>query len=212
MSDPHQRWISVTGSGEASTAPDLALVRLAVTATGKELAPTRDDVNARSSAVLARLRDLGVTEEDLNAPGVQIRPDYDYRRGQTLTGYRVSREITARVRDLEWLGDLLDGAVAAGANEIHGADMTVSDPSAAEHAALASAVEAARAKAEAIAEAAGVPLGTLIRVEEGTGGMDLPPPGMRIMEMAASADVPTEIAAGDLTIRRHVRAWFSIAE
>ena len=205
------RWISVTASGEASTAPDLALVRLAVSATGRELADVRDDVTARSSAVLERLRALDIRDGDLNAPGVQIRPEYDYRRGQNLTGYRVAREITVRVRDLDRLGDVLDGVVGAGANEVHGANMTASDPSVAEHAALAAAVDAARAKAEAIADAAGVRLGVLLRLEEGE-GIGAPPPAMRIMEMAGSADVPTEIAAGDLIVMRHVRAWFAIAE
>ena len=77
-----KRWISVTAEGEATVAPDLAVVSFAVTGTGKELAPTRDDVNTRSSAVLARVRELGVADADLNAPGVAIHPEYDYRSGK----------------------------------------------------------------------------------------------------------------------------------
>ena len=56
-------------TGEASVAPDLAIVSFAVSGSGKQLAPTRDDVNTRSSSVLAKLRELGVAEGDLNAPG-----------------------------------------------------------------------------------------------------------------------------------------------
>ena len=164
-----KRWISVVATGEASVAPDLAIVSFAVTGSGKELAPTRDDVNKRSSTVLASLRELGVAEGDLNAPDVGIHPEYDYRKGQRLTGYRVVRQMTAKVRDLDRLGDVLDWLVSAGANEVQGAQMSASDPSAAEHEALRSAITAARAKAEALADAGGVTLGGLARVEEEPG-------------------------------------------
>jgi uncharacterized protein YggE len=203
------RWIGVSAEGEASLAPDLAVVSLSVTGSGVELTATRDDVNGRTSAVLARLRDLGIADGDLNAPDVGIHPEYDHRRGQRLTGYRVTRQVTARVRDLDRLGEVLDGVVAAGADEIHGARMSAADPSAAEHDALRAAVTAARAKAEVLATAAGVALGAVARIEEAdpTGS---PVPRLRMMAMAESADVPTEVAAGDLTVTRRIRAWFSI--
>ena len=205
-----ERWISVSGEGEATVAPDMAVVSMAVSAKGTELAPTRDDVNARTSAVLARLRELGVADADLQAPDVEIHPEYDYRRdAQKLIGYRVSRLVTARVRALDTLGEVLDAVSAAGANEVHGARMSASDPSAAEHAALAAAVTAARARAEAVAAASGVTLGGVIRVEEAE-RTDFPRGAMRMAAMAESADVPTEVAAGELTVRRSVRSWFAI--
>jgi hypothetical protein len=209
MSD--ERWISVTGQGEASVTPDLALVSFAVTGSGTELGTTRDDVNTRSSAVLARLRDLGLADADVNAPDVGIHPEYDYRRGQKLVGYRVTRHMTARVRQLDQLGEVLDGVVAAGANEVGGAEMTTSDPSAAEHAALEAAVAAARAKAQVLATAAGVTLGAFARIEEEAGPSGGPLPKFRTMAvMEESADVPTEVVAGDLRVRRTIRAWFDL--
>ena len=56
MDEQTQRWISVSAEGEASVAPDMAVVSFAVSGKGKELGQTRDDVNARASSVLARLR------------------------------------------------------------------------------------------------------------------------------------------------------------
>ena len=205
-----QPWISVTAEGEASVAPDLAIVSFAVSGDGKDLAATRDEVNTRSSAVLAGLRAIGLADPDLNAPDVGIHPQYDYRKGQRLTGYRVVRHMTARVRDLEQLGSVLDGVVASGANEVHGAQMTSSDPAASEHEALRLAVAAARAKAEAIAAAAGVTVGSVLRIEEEP-DHGPPMPKMRMMAMAESADVPTEVVAGDLTVTRRIRAWFEIS-
>lgn len=206
-----KRWISVSAQGEASVAPDLAVVSFAVSGDGKELAPTRADVNRRSSTVLAKLREIGIADGDIHAPDVGIHPQYDYRKGQRLIGYRVAREVTAKVRSLDGLGDVLDGIVIAGANEVHGAQMSASDPSIAEHEALRAATEAARAKAEAIAAAGGVSLGALARIEEEAdcGGTLMPKGGMAVMEQ--SADVPTEVATGDLVVTRRIRAWFAIA-
>lgn len=206
----NERWISVMATGEASIAPDLAIVSFAVSGSGKQLAATRDDVNKRSSSVLARLRELGVAEGDLNAPDVGIHPEYDYRKGQRLTGYPVVRQMTAKVRDLDRLGDVLDGLVSAGANEVHGAQMSAADPSAAEHEALRMAITAARAKAEALAEAGGVTIAGLTKVEEEPGHR-APVPRMQMMAAGTMAeDAPTEVAAGDLTVTRQVRAWFEI--
>ena len=205
------RWISVMAEGEASVAPDVALVSFAVSGSGKELTATRDDVNARSSSVLAVLRKLGIAEGDLGAPDVGIHPEYDYRKGQLLIGYRVTRQMTAKVRDLDRLSTVLDSVVAAGANEMQGAQMSASDPSAAEHRALTAAMHAARAKAEVLAEAAGVSLGALSRLEEEADFGGPPMPKLRMMAMSESTDVPTEVAPADLTVMRRVRAWFSIA-
>ncbi|HJP71482.1 MAG TPA: SIMPL domain-containing protein, partial [Candidatus Limnocylindria bacterium] len=142
-----ERWISVSATGEASVAPDIGVVSFAVSGSGKHLASTRDEVNRRSSAVLAALRELDIAESDVNAPDMSVHPEYDYRKGQRLVGYRVNRQMTVRVRDLDRLGEVQDAVTAAGANELHGARMEASDPSAAEHEALRRAMAAARAKA-----------------------------------------------------------------
>jgi hypothetical protein len=206
-----ERWISVVADGEASVAPDMALVSFAVSGDGKALGPIRDDVNRRSSAVLAKLRELGIAEADINAPDVGIHPQYDYRKGQQLTGYRVVRQMAVKVRDLDALGGVLDGVVGAGANEVQGTRMTASDPSTAEHEALRAAIGAARAKAEALAEAAGVTLGAVERIEEDPDRGGPPMARMGMMAMSESADASTEVVAGDLTVTRHIRARFAIS-
>jgi uncharacterized protein len=203
------RWISVVATGAASIAPDLAVVSFAVSGSGKELAPTRDDVNRRSSAVLAAVRELGIGEADLNAPDLALSPEYDYRKGQRLIGYRATRQMTARVRDLDLLGPVQDALSSAGANEVHGARMEASDPSAAEHQALAAAMNAAHAKAEVLAAAAGTALGSVVRVEE-EADLGPPMPKLAMMQTADTGGMPTETVTGDLTVSRRIRAWFAI--
>ena len=191
-------------------APDMAIVAFAVSASGPELEPSRTDVNERASKVLAALRELGMAEADIDAPDIAIQPEYDYRRGQKLTGYRVVRNMSARVRDLDRLGDVLDALAQTGSNEIQGAQMAASDPSAAEHAALEAAVRAARAKAEAVARSAAVSLGAIRRIEEAEGWGGAPQPMFRMAAGAEGADASTEVVAGELRISRQVRVWFAI--
>jgi uncharacterized protein len=207
-----RRGIIVSAHGEASLTPDLALVTFAVSGDGKELGPTREDVNGRSSDVLAVLRRLKIADADISAPDVGIHPQYDYRKGQKLIGYRVSRQMQVKVRDLDRLGEVLDAVVAAGANEVFGAQMSAADPSAAEHAALEAAMAAARTKAEVLAAAAGVKLGRVARIEEDADHGGMPMPKMRMMgAMAAeAADGGTDVATGDLTVTRSIRAWFEL--
>lgn len=205
-----KRWISTSAQGEASVAPDMATVSLAVSADGKQLAPAKDDANRRATSVLARLRELDIADADINAPDIGVHPQYDYSKGQKLIGYRVERRITVKVRDLARLSDVLDGVVAAGANEVQGAQMTASDPSAAEHEALGRAVAVARGKADAIAAAAGVTLGGVRRVEEESGGGG-PLPKFRAMAAEMAADTGTEVSTGDLVVTRAVRVWFDIS-
>ena len=207
-----ERWISVGAEGEAAIAPDLAEVMLGVSASDRKLDKAQIDVNARTSAVLSRLRELGVGEPDLAARGVSVQPMYDPKDGRRIAGYHVGRRVTARVRDLERLGDVLDGVVAAGANEVHGVEMSALDTSAPEHEALRRAVAAAHAKAEAIAAAAGIGLGKLVRLEE-EGGVPVQPfPRARMAMAMEAAGTPTEVVAGELTITRRIRAWFDVAE
>jgi uncharacterized protein YggE len=71
-------------------------------------------------------------------------------------------------------------------------------------------VRAARAKAEVLAAAAEVELGAVERVEELDGHDAVPFPKFRGAMMAEAADVPTEVATGDLTVTRRIRAWFGI--
>jgi uncharacterized protein len=201
--------ISVTGTGEATYAADVATVSLAVSARGKDLAALREDVSRRASAVLAALRELGIAEPDFNAPDLTLQPEYDYRHGQRLTGYRAARQLGVRVRDLERLGNVLDATLAAGADEVHGVQMAAADPSAAEHAALAKAVAAARAKAEVLAQAAGISLSGVARIEEEQ-AFDAPMPMFRAAAIETAADAPTEVVAGPLTVTRRVRVWFAI--
>jgi uncharacterized protein len=78
------------------------------------------------------------------------------------------------VRDVNQLGDVLDKAVAAGANNIYGVNFSVEDTSKLEADARAKAVANAKSRAESLAQLNGVQLGEVLSVSEVIGGSAYP--------------------------------------
>lgn len=163
--------IAVTGRGEVSVKPDLAVVRLGAEARRPRLSEATEDVARRVTAVLERVKAVGVRAEDITTVRYAIDPLSAPRPhaedAARVVGYRVSNVVQIKVRDVGAVGRVVDAAVAAGANVIHGVYFTLDDRQAAEAVARERAVAAARAKAEELARAAGVRLGALVSVTEG---------------------------------------------
>ena len=78
------------------------------------------------------------------------------------------------VRDLSKVGDLIDDAIAAGATTVDGVTFRVNDPSGAEAQARKAAVDDAKAKAEALASAAGVRITGVTGISDVGGSMPYP--------------------------------------
>ncbi len=156
-----ERVLSLTGSASTNLRPDTAEVRLVV----RTDAPQAKDAVAANgrvlSAVTARLRDLGVKDEDVRTAGWNLLPQYDYGDQPTgkppqLVGYQVQSTLAVRTPGVDQVGDLVDAAVAAGANGVEGVSYFVKDPSAVDDQLLQRAVQAARGKADLMARLLGV--------------------------------------------------------
>ena len=121
--------------------------------------------------------------------------------------YRVSNSAQVTVRDLAKLGAILGATTGAGANNIWGIEFEIEDPSKLEAEARQEAVAQAKARAEQLAQLAGVKLGRVVSLGESGGSM---PSGRGYgysME-AARADVPVQ--RGELTISQDVQIVFAI--
>ncbi|MEL6748265.1 MAG: SIMPL domain-containing protein [Pseudomonadota bacterium] len=204
------RTISVTGTGVVDTAPDMALISLAVTHEAKTAGAAMAQVSDDMTALLARLQTLGLDGKDIQTNRLSISPVWDNRRyenGQAprITGFVASNGLSLRVRDLGALGGILDAVITDGANEMSGLRFTVDDPKPHQDAARARAVADAMNKAQQLANAAGVTLGPLRTMSEHGGGRA---PVMMEMAAARSADVP--IAAGEVSLSVSVAMVFDI--
>ncbi len=121
--------------------------------------------------------------------------------------YRVSNTVQVTVRDLAKLGTILGATTGAGANNIWGIEFEIEDPSKLEAEARQEAVAEAKARAEQLAQLAGVKLGRVISLGESGGSMPRES-GYGYSMQAARSDVPVQ--RGELTISQDVQIVFSI--
>jgi uncharacterized protein YggE len=125
-----------------------------------------------------------------------------------LVAYLASNQVVVRLRDIGKLGQLLDTAVAAGANDIQGVTFDIADRTSILNDVRHRAVEDAKLRATAYAKAAGITLGEVVSLSEEYDSPTSRSTAMRTVGIAAAA-VPIE--AGELRVRARVRIVWRIA-
>jgi uncharacterized protein len=161
------RSMSVNGSGKVSLVPDIAMISVGVHTEADNVNDALDENTAQANAISRTLQDMGVAEKDVQTSNFNVYPAdrYDPMTGQVQSRYFVvDNTVTVIVRDLSTLGDVLSAVVDAGANNIYGITFDVEDRDAAVAEARQLAIEDAVAKAQEIANAAGVGLGDLLNI------------------------------------------------
>ena len=161
--------ITVTGSGSARTVPDVSGWSFGVQADADTAAAALKDAGQATRRIVAALRDTGVAKRAIQTEQISLYPRTT-DDGRTITGYSASSSVNATVRGISKAGAVVDAAVAAGANQVSGPMLSVSDSKAQYEAAVTAALDDARARAQAIADKAGVRLGAPVAIIEGGGG------------------------------------------
>lgn len=187
--------ITVVGTGSVKVTPDVAEWSFGVQASADSAAAALSEATEATQRVVAALREAGVAEDDLRTEQVSVYPRTG-DDGLSVTGYDASNTVRATIRDLDQAGPTVDAAVAAGANQVYGPTLTVSDAESQYADAVDAAFDDARARAEAIAEKAGVSLGAPIAIVEGGGGGGAVP--LYDRAEAAAADVAIEPGTQDV--------------
>jgi uncharacterized protein YggE len=202
--------IVVSGTGRVAVDPDVADLRLGVAIARPTVEAARAAAAEAMAAILAAVGAAGVERRDVRTTLLSVQPRYDYRDGKApaLTGYELANVVEVTVRDLGVLGPVVDGALTAGATSLDGLAFRVDDPREAERAARTAAVANARARAEVLAEAAGVALAAVTNIVEGGPPPTWPQP--RATRMMVAADAGTPVEAGTTEIAVTVTVTFAI--
>jgi uncharacterized protein YggE len=214
---PKEAVIIVSGDADAAVAPDLAIVSLGVSETKQSAREALDANNKSMADVLKALKADGIADKDLQTSGFSIQPQYSYPQNEdgtpkppVLTGYTVSNMLTARIRDLAKVGDVLDASVTLGVNQGGEIRFTNVDPEKTIEAARKDAMKNAIAKAETLAAAAGVKLGRVVEITENMQRPE-PMPVMR-MSMAKEASDSVPVASGENSYSVTVNVTFAIKQ
>jgi uncharacterized protein len=202
--------IVVTGEGSVSAAPDYALISGGVTVRAKTAQEAAASNAKLMTAVTAALRDAGIAPQDIQTSRYSIQPVYaptQQNAEPKLTGFSASNQISAKVKEIGKVGDIIDRLIGAGATDIGGVQFLHSDISKALDGARQAAVADARRKAQLYAEAAGIHLGGVVWITEETASA----PSYPMFAARAASAAPTPIAAGEDTLRAQITVGFDIA-
>lgn len=164
--DRDETLLSVSASGLAESRPDRAQFQAGIE-TWARTAKEASEANAKKIAeIVGALREMGVAEKDIQTRAVSVnRIDYGDRRGQ----FQASNVVAVTLRDPERASDAVTAVTEAGANIVSGPNLSMTDPEAVANLAYADAYKAARDRAEAYADAAGMEVSRVLYIRDAGG-------------------------------------------
>ncbi len=207
-----QQGIWVTGQGKVTVVPDIATLRLGIAAQSASVAEAQSQAAEAMNNVMTVLTGSGVAKKDIQTQYFsiqQVRRWDQVRQEEVVVGYRVTNMVAAKIRDIDKTGSVIDAVATAGGDltRIDNITFSVDDPSAYHVEAREKAMADAKAKAEQLAELAGVTLGKPLYISE---SIYMPPPiyPMRMAEAPAPAASP--ISPGETEISLTVQVAYTI--
>jgi len=217
---PAVKTVTATGSGTVSAAPDQAEMSFGVSRRSRNANAALKATSKSARRITTALRKGGVKKKDIQTQDVSVWPQTTYRNGKEIvTGFQASVRVRAKIRDISKLGPLIDKANKAGAGEVDGPTMTISENAPYRNQAAEKAVANARKSAESMAKAAGKRVGAVLSITDGIisappgpfyGGAGLSDGGYSGQRRVAYADKSTPIEPGQLEVTSDVTVIFEL--
>ena len=218
--------IWVNGTGKATGDPNLGLLSLGVEALADTASEARETAAGAIDATISMLRSNNIQDRDMQTSQFSISPRYNTQEitrcggcraefERVLIGYQVTNTLTIKVRELDNIGNIIDGAIDAADNlvRIDRVSFTIENIKPLQNEAREEAIADLFTKANAMATLAGVKLGKLVFLTES--GSSVPQSFSRIESAAAfgfAGDKSTSILAGELDANVNVQGVFAIAD
>ncbi|HSW97545.1 MAG TPA: SIMPL domain-containing protein [Candidatus Saccharimonadales bacterium] len=211
--------ITVTGSGMVSAQPDQSSVSFTVTKTANTLKDAQNQANTFTNKMVSDLQKIGVEKKDIQTSNYNSYPNYQEQssgpnvympinkpQSQTIQDYTVTENVTITIHNTDTANKVIDTVTSDGAENVTGPDLTFSESKQQdlENQARAKAIANAKQKAQTMADAAGIHLGKLTKIEDGSQNNY---PVIRPMMMNAAGNAksaPTQINPGQNNISASV--------
>jgi uncharacterized protein len=201
--------LKVQGTGTVSATPDQGDISFTVSKTGTTLQETQKVANTSMDKITSDLQQLNIAKKDIQTSNYNSSPNYD-DNGTTIINYTVSEDVDVTTHDTTKAEKIIDAATKDGAEDISGPNMSFSDALQQKltDEARIKAIANAKEKAQSIAKAAGIHLGSVVNVEDNEATpMPIYPihPVMLTAKSASSMpNIPTQINPGQNTVTANV--------
>jgi len=167
------RTITVVGEGSVRIKPDIAQAVIGVETIGESVGTATTEAGTTMDAIMAALKAEGIAAKDMQTSGYSVWADRhsgpEGRLAETPT-YRVTNQVNVTMRDLDAIGDVLDAAIEAGANSIHGIRFSLDEQGDLQKQAREQAAVDAKAKAVELAGLHDAHVGQVVSISEIVGG------------------------------------------
>lgn len=167
--------IAVAGHGTVEVPPDFSTVSVGVTTQGLTVGEAGSENASRMAVIIAALRKLGIEAKDIATSGYDVSPRYQPRPPNSydndslrpIIGYSVVNMITVKLRDMTKTSQVIDTAIASGANNVGNVSFGVDDDTEMLDRVRKAAIEDARHRAQIFAVASHLELGRALSINEG---------------------------------------------
>ncbi len=168
--------ITITGKGKVFVKPDLALVNLAVITEAKSVELAMLENKEKMNNIISFMKENKIEEKDLQTVAFRVNPRYEWhedenpltsRRNRVLVGYEINQSLEVKIRDMDKIGDIIQGGATFGANQIGSLHFTVDNKDEIEKEAREKAIKQAKEKAKALSKSLGIKIDKIVRFEEG---------------------------------------------
>lgn len=214
--DGDETLLSVSATGQAETRPDQAQFQAGISTWDRSAKAASSANLEKIEEIVAALEQLGIAEKDIQTRAMTVqRVDWGDRKGQ----FQASNVVNVTVRDVDRAGAAVTAVSEAGANIMSGPDLRMADPEKAANTAYAAAYEAARSRAEAYAQAAGMKISRVLTIRDAGGlqgdrylpgaGRAAPPPVM--VEQAAADASSAQLMPGQTASEVAIQVDFALA-
>jgi len=200
--------VGVVTSGDAivSKRPDVAFISVGAEAQASTAGAAQRDLASIMSKLIAKAKSMGIQDSEINTGSYNVGPMYS-SDGRTITGYQASEQLALKWHNVDTVGNALDGLVQQGGATRISVSFGLNDPKGAQAEARSLAIADARSRASAMAKAAGVQLGQVLRIVDST-TVSRPP---SFNYAASAAPEPTQVPVGSLDVQVTVEMDFAIA-
>ena len=214
------REITVRGVAEVTIPPDYVRVSTNVVTLDMDLAKAQEENDRRVRDVLAFVKRLGIEADDVSTSYASLYPKERQERDKppVFEGYEASKSITVKLRDMDKYDELVSGILGLGVNRIAGISFESSEEIKKRREARLLAVEAAKEKAEYLAQKLGQKVGKPLWIAEFRketpqwGGFSNAAVFSRSEAPALADTAQRSLAPGSITIRGEVEVCFELVD
>jgi uncharacterized protein len=206
--------VYVGADGKFETAPDTAVLQFNVSVQDKTSHSAYELASKNVEQVRQVLRDSGIEPKAATIGFFSVQPVYQWEGGkQKPNGFRVTTDVTLKLKDFSKIGPITEGLANAGVTETQTLNYTLENIDEAKNKAVEDAYRRARKSAEALARASGRAVGELSYASVDTFENQRPVPRMfhAMAKAAAPTPEPTEeFTPQNVTVTAHVNALFTL--